>query len=121
MVILLEFLGKTHDGDDEELLAFNRWDEFYGFNNGASNFIGDMNRTHNPIFHNKKIISNLYSKRGINNSDINKDGILVKYKEDYLTDKIGDMAIQFIEKNNIFFVIFAQCCSWSIPSTTEHS
>jgi arylsulfatase A-like enzyme len=49
--------GKTHGGDAEEMMAFNRWDEFYGFNNGASNYIGDMNRIHNPIFHNKKIVS----------------------------------------------------------------
>ncbi|WDE95900.1 sulfatase-like hydrolase/transferase [Lentisphaera profundi] len=91
--------GKTHDGDDEELLAFNRWDEFYGFNNGASNFLGDMNRTHNPIYHNNKIVSRLYSKRGIKNDEVNQDGILVKDTENYLTDKLGDMAIKFIEKN----------------------
>ena len=29
--------GKTHEGDSEEMMAFNRWDEFFGFNNGASN------------------------------------------------------------------------------------
>ena len=26
--------GKTHEGDSEEMMAFNRWDEFFGFNNG---------------------------------------------------------------------------------------
>jgi len=91
--------GKTHDGDAEGMQAFNRWDEYYGFNNGASNYLGDMNRPHNPIFHNKKIVSHPYSKRGIKNSDVNKEGILVKDTQNYLTDKLGDMAVKFIDAN----------------------
>ncbi len=91
--------GKTHDGDAEEMMAFNRWDEFYGFNNGASNFLGDMNRLHNPIFHNKKIVSSPYSKRGISNNDVNHNGVLVKDTENYLTDKLGEMAVKFIDDN----------------------
>jgi arylsulfatase A-like enzyme len=91
--------GKTHDGAAEEIMAFNRWDEFYGFNNGASNFLGDMNREHNPIFHNKKIVSRSYASRGMKNSDVNKDGVLVKDTENYLTDKLGEMASNFIEAN----------------------
>jgi len=89
--------GKTHEGDSEEMMAFNRWDEFYGFNNGASNYLGDMNRSHNPIFHNKKIVSSAYSKRGIRNGEVNRRGVLVKDTENYLTDKLGEMASRFIE------------------------
>lgn len=91
--------GKTHDGDAEEIMAFNRWDEFYGFNNGASCFLGDMNRPHNPIFHNKKIVSSPYSKRGIKNSTVCKSGVIVKDVENYLTDKLGEMAVKFIDAN----------------------
>ena len=76
--------GKTHDGDSEAMMAFKRWDEFYGFNNGASNYLGDMNRAHNPIFHNKKIVSSAYSKRGIRNSEVNRRGVLIKESEHYL-------------------------------------
>ena len=64
--------GKTHGGDAEKQMALNRWDEFYGFNNGTSNYLGDMNRVHNPIFQNEKIVSQLYSKRGIINLAINQ-------------------------------------------------
>jgi len=91
--------GKTHDGDAEEMQAFNRWDEFYGFNNGASNYLGDMNRPHNPIFHNRKIVSTPYSTRGIKNNDINKNGVLVRDTKNHLTDQLGDMAVKFIEAN----------------------
>ncbi len=91
--------GKTHDGDAEKMQAFNRWDEFYGFNNGASNYLGDMNRPHNPIFHNKTIVSRPYSTREINNKDVNRDGVLVRDIKNHLTDQIGDTAVKFIEAN----------------------
>lgn len=91
--------GKTHDGDAEEMMAFSRWDEFYGFNNGASNYLGDMNRRHNPIFHNRKIISDAYSRRGISNDTVNQKGVLVKDTQHYLTDALGDRAVEFIETN----------------------
>ncbi len=91
--------GKTHDGDAEAMQAFNRWDEFYGFNNGASNYLGDMNRPHNPIFHNKTIVSRPYAKRGINNNDVNRNGVLVRDTDNHLTDQLGDMAVKFIEAN----------------------
>jgi arylsulfatase A-like enzyme len=91
--------GKTHGGDAEEMMAFNRWDEFYGFNNGASNYLGDMNRSHNPIFHNRRIVSNAYALRGISNGEVNKKGVLVRDAENYLTDILGDMAVEFIETN----------------------
>jgi len=91
--------GKTHDGDAEAMMAFNRWDEFYGFNNGASNYLGDMNRGHNPIFHNKKIVSSAYTKRGISHREVNRQGVLIRDTENYLTDKLGEMASRFIETN----------------------
>lgn len=91
--------GKTHDGKAEEIMPFNRWDEFYGFNNGASNFLAGLNRTHNPIFHNKKIVSETYKSKGISSSSVNKNGILQIDREEYLTDKLGEMAVRFIEEN----------------------
>ena len=91
--------GKTHDGDSESQMAFNRWDEFYGFNNGASNYLGDMNRAHNPIFHNRKIVSSPYSARGIAHGDVLQKGVILKDTDQYLTDKLGDMAVRFIEAN----------------------
>lgn len=91
--------GKTHDGDAEEMMAFNRWDEFYGFNNGASNYLGDMNRPHNPIFHNRKIVSSPYRDRDISHRDVIRKGVIIRDAEHYLTDKLGDMAVEFIETN----------------------
>ncbi len=91
--------GKTHDGDAEAMMAFNRWDEFYGFNNGASNYLGDMNRPHNPIFHNRKIVSSSYAARGIKNGDVCKNGVIIKDTENHLTDKLGEMAARFIDAN----------------------
>ena len=92
--------GKTHEGDSEEMMAFNRWDEFFGFNNGASNYLPGMNHPHNPIFHNKKIISRSYEKRGINRDQIIKKGVLEIDREQYLTDLISDYAVSFIEENH---------------------
>ena len=91
--------GKTHDGEGEAQMAFNRWDEFYGFNNGASNYLGDMNRPHNPIFHNKKIVTRAYSTRGIDHKKVHQGGALTRDLELHLTDQIGDHAVQFIETN----------------------
>lgn len=91
--------GKTHDGDAVEQMAFNRWDEFYGFNNGAANYLGDMNRAHNPIFHNRKIVSSPYKDRGVSHDQVIKKGVIVKDAQHYLTDKLGDMAARFIDQN----------------------
>lgn len=91
--------GKTHDGEAEVIMAFNRWDEFYGFNNGASNYLKDMNRSHNPIFHNKKMVSSPYASRGISNRDICQAGVIVKDTDQYFTDELGAMACRFIEAN----------------------
>jgi len=91
--------GKTHDGDTEEMMAFNRWDEFYGFNNGASNYLGDLNRSHNPIFHNRKIVSRPYAGRGVKPGDVNQKGWLVRDLKSHVTDQFGDMAVRFIESN----------------------
>jgi arylsulfatase A-like enzyme len=80
-------------------MAFSRWDEFYGFNNGASNYLGDMNRLHNPIFHNKTIVSRPYAERGIDVREVNEGGVLVRDFEKYLTDQLGDQAAGFIDAN----------------------
>lgn len=91
--------GKTHGGHIEEMQAFNRWDEFYGFNNGASNYLGGLNRPNNPIFHNKKIVSTFYRDLGIDPETINDNGILIADREEHLTDKLVDYATAFIEAN----------------------
>ena len=91
--------GKTHEGDAEEMMPFNRWDEFYGFNNGASNYLADMNRPHNPIFHNRRIISQSYAARGIEDSEINRKGVLLRDRERYLTKVLAEQAVSFIERN----------------------
>jgi len=91
--------GKTHEGDSEEMMAFNRWDEFFGFNNGASNYLPGMNRDHNPIFHNQKIINQSYEKNGISRDEINRKGVLQIDRKQYLTDLIADYTISFIEEN----------------------
>ena len=91
--------GKTHEGDTEEMMAFNRWDEFFGFNNGASNYLPGMNRDHNPIFHNQKIINQSYEKNGISRDEINRKGVLQIDRKEYLTDLIADYTISFIEEN----------------------
>ena len=91
--------GKTHDGTAEAMMPFNRWDDYYGFNNGASNFLGDMNRKHNPIFRNKTIDSNFYEDRGINKNTVIKKGVIQRDSENYLTDQLGDHAARFINEN----------------------
>ena len=97
--------GKAHGGDFEEMMPFNRWDEFFGFNNGASNYLPGLNREHNPIFYNKKIISQTYASKGVRRSNVIKGGVLLRDQSEYLTDQIGDRAVSFIEKNkeNPFF------------------
>ncbi|MEO0414803.1 MAG: sulfatase-like hydrolase/transferase, partial [Verrucomicrobiota bacterium] len=91
--------GKTHDGVTEAQMAFSRWDEFYGFNNGASNYLGDMNRAHNPIFHNREIVTQSYAKRGIEHSEVIENGELKRDLENHLTDQLADKAVDFIERN----------------------
>lgn len=91
--------GKTHDGSAEEMMAFNRWDEFYGFNNGASNYLGDMNRSHNPIFHNKVIVSRSHKERNIDRNSLIKNNVIYQDSEKYLTDQLGDQAVSFIKNN----------------------
>ncbi len=93
------FFGKSHDGKDEAMMPFSRWDEFYGFNNGASCYLGDMNSESNPIFHNRQIVSRSYRKRGIDHKQVCVNGVIIKDIENYLTDKLGEMAVKFIERN----------------------
>lgn len=91
--------GKTHDGVTEEQMAFSRWDEFYGFNNGASNYLGGMNRAHNPIFHNREIVGRSYASQGIGHDEVISDGALQQDLDQHLTDVLGDRAADFIGAN----------------------
>ena len=77
-------IGKSHTGDDPEFLPIHSgFDEFFGFNNGASNYRADgqwkakINQPTNPIY------------RG-----------LTKVEETaYLTDAFGREAVSFIERH----------------------
>ncbi len=91
--------GKTHDGEAEAMMAYHRWDEFFGFNNGASNYLGDMNRPANPIYHNREVVSSPYTERGIPHRRVIRDGVILRDEEEYLTDQLGDYASRFIETN----------------------
>ena len=91
--------GKVHGGRDEEMMPFNRWDEFFGFNNGASNYLPGLNGNHNPIFHGRKIVSKSYSSRGLRHSEFIERGVISRDADKYLTDQLGDQAVSFIERN----------------------
>ncbi|MGF1758203.1 sulfatase-like hydrolase/transferase [Photobacterium sagamiensis] len=86
-------IGKYHDGDPKEYWPHNRgFDEFYGFNNGAANyFVGPIN------------LKNAEEKP---NSSIYRNDKLVEPFDDYLTDKFGSEAVNFIEshKDDPFFL-----------------
>ncbi len=91
--------GKTHDGIAEEQMAFTRWDEFFGFNNGASNYLGELNRRHNPIFHNRSILSQSPNTQKTPRSDLLDNGVIHSSETEYLTDSIGDAAVAFIKSH----------------------
>ena len=91
--------GKTHDGIAEEQMAFTRWDEFFGFNNGASNYLGELNRRHNPIFHNRSILSQSPNTQKTPRADLLDNGVIHSSETEYLTDSIGDAAVAFIESH----------------------
>ena len=91
--------GKTHDGGAEEQMAFTRWDEFFGFNNGASNYIGELNRRHNPIFHNRSILNQSPNNQKTPRTDLLDNGVIHSSKTQYLTDSIGDTAVEFIDSH----------------------
>lgn len=91
--------GKTHDGPDEEQMAFSRWDEFFGFNNGASNYLAELNRSHNPIFQNRTPLEKLQSHQSTPRADLIDNGVIPSSESGYLTDSIGDAAVRFIRAN----------------------
>ena len=91
--------GKTHDGIAEEQMAFTRWDEFFGFNNGASNYLGELNRRHNPIFHNRSTLSQSPNTQKTPRSDLLDNGVIHSSETEYLTDSIGDAAVAFIKSH----------------------
>jgi len=89
--------GKTHDGIALEQMAFTRWDEFFGFNNGASNYLGELNRRHNPIFHNRSVVSNPSNNQSTARTQLLTNGVIHSSETEYLTDSIGDAAVAFID------------------------
>ena len=91
--------GKTHDGSDEEQMAFSRWDRFFGFNNGASNYLAELNRAHNPIFNNRTPLKKLQSRQSTPRAELIDNGTISSDKSRYLTDSIGDAAVRFIDAN----------------------
>lgn len=91
------FFGKSHDGEAEAQMPFSRWHEFYGFNNGASNYLADLNRPHNPIFHNRDAISQPRLRRSSRPDELLQNGVIASDAGDYLTDAIGDAAVAFID------------------------
>ena len=91
--------GKTHDGIAEEQMAFSRWDEFFGFNNGASNYLADLNRPHNPIFRNRTPLQKSQSRQNTPRTELIDNGVIPSGASDYLTDSIGDAAVRFIDAN----------------------
>ena len=91
--------GKTHDGVAEEQMAFTRWDEFFGFNNGASNYLIELNRSHNPIFHNRDILSHSAATQKNPRADLLDNGVIHARNTEYLTDSIGDAAVSFIKSH----------------------
>lgn len=94
------FFGKSHDGESEEQMPFSRWDNFYGFNNGASNYIANLNRPHNPIFRNRSLVHQAHpGERRRPDKYLNK-GVVITHAGDYLTDAIGDEAVAFIDAHH---------------------
>ena len=79
-------IGKWHDGDAKQFWPQNRgFDEFFGFNNGAADyFVGARNEENSKnepfssIYHNDQLVPPF---------------------DQYLTDKFGDEAVNFIETN----------------------
>lgn len=93
------FFGKSHGGDAEAMMPFSRWDEFFGFNNGASNYLDSLNRRHNPLFHNREVVSTPFRRRGVSRESLVREGMIVGDEDRYLTDLIGDHAAEFIRAN----------------------
>ncbi|MCG7585603.1 sulfatase-like hydrolase/transferase [Photobacterium sp. OFAV2-7] len=79
-------VGKWHDGDPKKFWPHNRgFDEFFGFNNGAADyFVGAKNvaNAQNAPF------SSMY-----------RNDELVEPFDEYLTDRFGSEAVNFIERN----------------------
>ena len=78
-------VGKWHDGDPKEYWPHNRgFEDFFGFNNGAANYwVGPRNL--------KKYKNKPYAA-------IYRNDELVPEFDDYLTDRFGTEAVNYIEK-----------------------
>ncbi|MET4707552.1 sulfatase-like hydrolase/transferase [Endozoicomonas lisbonensis] len=78
-------VGKWHDGDPKEYWPHNRgFEDFFGFNNGAANYwVGPRNL--------KKYKNKPYAA-------IYRNDELVPEFDEYLTDRFGTEAVNYIEK-----------------------
>ncbi|MET4696485.1 sulfatase-like hydrolase/transferase [Endozoicomonas lisbonensis] len=89
-------VGKWHDAEPEEYWPHNRgFEEFFGFNNGAATYyVGPMNEAKYD-----------YKKEAA----IYRNGKLVDNFDQYLTDKFGDEAVDYIGRNKdeAFFLYVA--------------
>ena len=79
-------VGKWHDGDDQKFWPHNRgFEEFYGFNNGATNyFVGEDNL--------KTYVDTPYYS-------IYRNDELVPDFDEYLTDRFGNEAADYIQRH----------------------
>ena len=86
-------VGKWHDGDPKEYWPHNRgFEDFFGFNNGAANyFVGPRNI--------KKYVNKPFAA-------IYRNDELVPNFDEYLTDRFGTEAVNYIEnrKDEPFFL-----------------
>ena len=79
-------VGKWHDGDQQKFWPHNRgFEEVFGFNNGAANYeIGPINQQEQRT----RPWESMY-----------RNGKLVDDFDDYLTDRFGTEAVNYIEKH----------------------
>ena len=79
-------VGKWHDGDPKKFWPHNRgFDEFFGFNNGAADyFVGARN---------------LVNAKRTPFSSVYRNDELVEPFSEYMTDRFGTEAVNFIEKH----------------------
>ncbi|MGF1758209.1 sulfatase [Photobacterium sagamiensis] len=79
-------IGKWHDGDPKKFWPHNRgFDEFFGFNNGAADYFVGARNTRNA--------------KNTPFSSIYRNDELVEPFDEYLTDRFGSEAVNFIERN----------------------
>ena len=97
-------IGKWHLGDKKQNHPLNNWfDYFWGFISGARNYF------YNPSEESRNSIRNVVE----NNSQTKFEG--------YLTDVLGDKAVDFIDKNHQSNSPFFLFLSFNAPHTPMHA